>query len=76
AKRGKGNLREEELADIQILRMKLIYDSGREKAVKEFVHETKLLEYVSEIGNDRNNLIVFCRYMEALVAYHKYWGGK
>ncbi|MDO5719052.1 MAG: type III-A CRISPR-associated protein Csm2, partial [Tissierellia bacterium] len=43
AKRGKGNLREEELADIQMLRMKLIYDSGRDRDVKNFVNGSGLL---------------------------------
>ncbi len=43
---------------------------------KEFVEKTKLLEYLKWIGNDRKRLIRFTRYMEALVAFHRYFGGK
>ena len=42
----------------------------------EFVDQAGLLGQVSAIGKDRQQLIVFCNYMEALVAYHKFYGGK
>ena len=52
---------------------------GREKPKKTmetFVNETELLDVISEIGDSKQNFIMFHRYMEALVAYHKYYGGK
>ena len=44
--------------------------------MENFVNETELLDVISEIGDSKQNFIMFHRYMEALVAYHKYYGGK
>lgn len=57
---------------IQYIKMKIIYDAGRETTVKEFLDKSKLIEYMDSIGKSRDELILFCHYMEALVAYHKY----
>lgn len=61
---------------IQYLRMRIAYECGRERDVKFFVEKTKLLEHLKSIGDKKGNCILFCRYMEALVAYHKFYGGK
>ena len=61
---------------IEYLRVRMIYESGREHTVKRFLEASKLLEYVKMIGNDKKKFILFYRYMEALVAFHKYYGGK
>lgn len=75
--------REEKLSEdmvgrVQYLRMRIAYEAGREgreNAVKEFVNKAELLPRISEIGNSRQKLLLFCNYMEALVAYHKFYGG-
>lgn len=72
----KGPLTEDEIADLMYLKMKLVYESGREEIVKDFVKKAKLIEYINEIGDNRENLILYCKYIEALVAYHRYYGGK
>lgn len=41
-----------------------------------FFNETGLLEMVENIGNSRTRFLEYCRYFEALVAYHKFYGGK
>lgn len=67
----------DELADeIRYLEVKLVYQAGRDKVVREFIEEAKLLTMVKEIGNSIVKFEEFCRYVEALVAYHKYYGGK
>lgn len=76
AKRKTGDLTKEEIANIQILRTRLVYDSGREPKVKTFVERAKLLENIKSIDNNRENLLLFCRYLEALVAYHRFHGGR
>ncbi|MDO5725882.1 MAG: type III-A CRISPR-associated protein Csm2 [Tissierellia bacterium] len=76
AKRRKGELTEDELTNIQILRMNLVYASGRDKKVEDFIRKAKLLDYIKNINKDREELILYCRYLEALVAFHKYKGGK
>lgn len=72
-------LSKEIMGRIEYLKIRLIYNVGREKPKKtmeNFVNETELLDIISEIGDSKQNFIMFHRYMEALVAYHKYYGGK
>lgn len=57
---------------VQYLRVRFVYQSGREPKVKAFVQQAKLLDALEEIGDSRENLLRFCRYMEALVAYKKF----
>lgn len=59
---------------IQYLRVRFIYESGREPKVKELVEESKLLEVIQSIGKSKSNFILFSRYMEALVAFRKFYG--
>lgn len=69
-------LNEEICEKIEYLRVRFIYESGREPKVKDLVLEAGILEILQEIGNDKKKFILFNRYMEALVAFHKYYGGK
>lgn len=68
-------LDEEIIHDIQYLKMRFAYESGREPAVKEFVSKAGIMKCLNEIGDSREELLLFCNYMESLVAYHKYYGG-
>lgn len=61
---------------VQYLKMRIAYEAGRERSVKDFVLAAGLLDYAGEIGSSCQNLILFCNYMEALVAYHKFHGGR
>ncbi len=62
---------------IEYLKVRLAYECGREpKVVKPFVKKAGLLELLSDIGDSRKKFIDFARYMEALVAYHRFYGGK
>ncbi|MEY8319958.1 type III-A CRISPR-associated protein Csm2 [Lachnospiraceae bacterium 46-61] len=71
---------------VQYLRMRIAYEMGRDdevkiankkvKPVEDFAKKAKLIENIKSIGDSKQNLILFCRYMEALVAYHKYYGGR
>lgn len=61
---------------VMMMRIRVVYEAGREDSVKSFVREAKLLEYIKDIGSSRPKLIEFAHYMEALVAYHRYYGGK
>lgn len=64
------------ISRVQYVRMHFAYEAGREKAVKNFVEQADLLDVINDIGNSREKLILFCHYMEALVAYHRFHGGK
>lgn len=78
----KESLRKEEVLspDSQLklmrLRVRIVYDAGRENDVRSFVERAKLLEYIKGIGSSRAEMIRFAHYMEALVAYHRFMGGK
>lgn len=65
-----------ELSDkIAYLRVQFVYQAGREpRSVKDFVDKANIIEALKEI-KDTESLQRFCRYMEALVAYFKYYGG-
>lgn len=61
---------------IQYVRMHIAYEAGRDPVVKEFVQQADLLDIIRHIGTDKEKLIIFCHYMEALVAYHRFYDGK
>lgn len=60
---------------IQYLRLRIAYEAGRRPEVKDFVTESHLLEHVKNI-KDKKDFLLFAKYMEALVAYHKFYGGR
>lgn len=70
------NLSDDILASIEYLRVRFAYEAGREQAVRKFVEKARILEIIKEINGKRSNLLLFCNYMEALVAYHRYYDGK
>ena len=60
---------------IMRLRVRMVYDAGRELDVKTFIEKARLLEYLKGVGDNREKMIRYAHYMEALVAYHRYLGG-
>lgn len=65
--------------EILYIRVKLAYLYGRslkEKVVIDFINESKLIELVMCIGDSKEKFQAFAKYVEALVAYHKFYGGK
>ena len=65
-----------ELADkIAYLRVQFVYQAGREPSVKDLVRKAEILVALKEINN-KESLQRFCRYMEALVAYFRFYGGE
>lgn len=75
------NQKEEKLSDdikgrIAYLQVRFAYESGRNKDVKNFVETAGLLAALKEIKGNRSGYILFTRYMEALVAYHRFYGGR
>ena len=60
----------------EYLRMRFVYEAGRDGSVKKFVEEAKLLDILKQIDGKKANFILFNHYMEALVAFHRYYGGK
>ena len=61
--------------DIQYLKVRMAYESGREASVKQFLEETSLREQLGYITS-YEQFMLFCRYAESLVAYFKFYGGE
>ena len=73
-------LDEELQMEIEFLRVNIAYQIGREKGkenlVREFIEKADLLNMVKNINGDIKAFENFCRYIEALVAFHKFYGGQ
>ena len=69
-------LSEEITGRIAYLKIRFIYEMGRDSKMKTFAQQAEILKEIDEIGNSKQKYILFSRYMEALVAYHKFYGGK
>ena len=62
-------------SDIQYLKVRMAYEAGRERSVKEFLDITGLMVLVDSISSFEQ-FRLYCRYAEALVAYFKFYGGR
>ena len=65
-------LDEKTRARLDYLRVRFVYESGREPSVKNFVLEADLLNCLKSIQGKKSGFILFYHYMEALVAYFKF----
>lgn len=63
---------------IAYLRIQFIYQGGRNAAVKEMIDKAEILAILEKVqkNQEKADFIRFCHYMEALVAYFKYYGGR
>lgn len=62
---------------LRMLRVRMIYEYGRnDDKFKSFIKETHILDHLLAIGSDRQKFIDYAHYMEAIVAYHKFYGDK
>lgn len=62
--------------EIKFLIVSMSYEAGRDDWAKEFVLKANLKKYVENIGNSIENFDEFAKYVEALVAFHKFQGGR
>lgn len=65
-------LGEEICARIEYLRVRFLYEAGREPSVKDLVNEAGIIDLLKRVNASKKNYILFNRYMEALVAFRKY----
>ena len=65
-------------ARIDYLKLRIIYEVGRDttNSVRNFVESAELIKCIEQINGSRENYRLFNNYMEALVAYRKFYGGK
>lgn len=65
-------LSEDVCARIEYLRVRMLYEAGRDPSVRKFVDKAELVKVLKEINGSRKKYILFNRYMEALVAFRKF----
>ncbi|TFZ15919.1 type III-A CRISPR-associated protein Csm2 [Limosilactobacillus fermentum] len=67
---------------IAAVRINAVYQSGRNQAVKELVTSSGILDildminFEDDLKNKSEKILRFCKYMEAMVAYFEFYGGK
>lgn len=76
-----GKIQEDHLPDslataIRSLVVKLVYQAGREKQVKDFLKRSNLKVELEGVGNSLSAFREAYAYIEALVAFHRFYGGK
>ena len=65
------------VAEVKFLKVKLMYLAGREKnIVGAFVEKSGLIEMIDSIGDSTERFDTFDKYVQALGAFHKFYGGK
>lgn len=79
--KNESELSEELQAEIKFLKVKLAYQIGRNKTkrgnpVKDFEKEADLINEIDAINKSTKAWQIFANYMEALVAFHKFYGGR
>lgn len=69
--------------EIKYLKIKLIYQCGRnekknkeDNPIRDFMVKANIEETMDSIGNSKKKFQEFNRYIEGIVAYHRYQGGK
>ena len=69
-------LPDELIGEVQFLKVKAAYQAGRNRDVKNFIEKSHMKEEIQHVGDSIAKYEEFARYIEALVAYHKFYGGK
>lgn len=69
----KESLSNDLIARINYMKVHFYYEAGREKKVKELMEEARVFEVINDIKGKRSGFILFSRYMEALVAFRKFY---
>lgn len=73
-----------EIGQLQYLKTRFAYEAGRNKkknettAVEEFIYKADILNFIEKITDSRSkeDLELFSKYYESLVAFHKFKGGE
>ncbi len=73
-------LQQESIHKLMTARVRFAYevgrDTSRDEEVRKFVDAAGLMTYIKNVGKSRKEFLAFAGYMEALVAWHRYYGGR
>nr|WP_315410939.1 type III-A CRISPR-associated protein Csm2 [uncultured Selenomonas sp.] len=75
---GQSKLLSDALAsEVKYLKVKLVYQAARNRGtVGDLADKAQIKERIDRIGTDMKKYEEFAHFMEALVAYHKFYGGR
>ncbi|HEX2937429.1 MAG TPA: type III-A CRISPR-associated protein Csm2 [Ruminiclostridium sp.] len=66
--------------EIRYLKVRMIYEAGRDsskfKDIQKFFETTEIIKAIDHIQTSRKKFFRYANYLEALVAYHRFFGGK
>ena len=57
---------------INYLRVRAVYEAGRDSKVNDLVDAAQILDHIRDVKKNRKQYILFSRYMESLVAFRKF----
>ena len=66
-------LPESAVGEIRYLKVRLVYESGREPKVRDYCEKSGLIDAIDFIGTSKKRFLRYAKYMEALVAYHRFY---
>ena len=64
------------MSQVQYIKLRLIYAAGRDEGdngVFEFMQCSSLIECLDTVGDSPQQYLLICKYLEALIAYHKWY---
>jgi CRISPR-associated protein Csm2 len=63
---------------IRYMKVRLVYEAGRDekRAIKNFIEKAELITALDYIGDSKEKFLRYARYLESLVAYHRFLGGR
>lgn len=63
-------------AKLKQMYVRVIFEYKRDTKTKIFIDKARILQHMKWIEGNRDRFVRFAMYMEALVAFHRYYGGK
>lgn len=69
-------IRPDSQVKLQMARIRIAYECGRDRNTKDFVDAAHLLPWLKAIGTSGMRAIHYFHYLEAIVAYHRFFGGR
>jgi len=60
---------------LRMFKVRVIYDCGRDEAVRAFTADSHIIGYLLDIGSSRDKFETYCKYFESLIAYHRFLYG-
>jgi len=68
-------LNESMIGQVQYIKLRMVYAAGRDnesKGVRDFIDASGIIKCLDTVGDSVERYELVCKYMEALVAYHRY----